>query len=126
MRAKRVTVGVDPVEHDRGDREYHAGRREFSLRQNVMDQAAVETPVAVLERMDVNEPERRRRRLIFTGLRQQHHELVAAVAERKVNQPQLRFDQVSDFGQQPATYQMSMRIVDLLEVVKVNKDDAEL
>jgi hypothetical protein len=29
----------------------------------MMDQAAVETPVAVLERMDVDEAERRRRRL---------------------------------------------------------------
>lgn len=61
MRAQRVAVVVDPVEHDCGDREYHARRCEFSLRQNVMDQATVETPVAVLERMDINETERRRR-----------------------------------------------------------------
>ncbi len=53
MRAQRVAVGVDPVEHDRGDREYHAGRCEFSLRQNVTDQAAVETSVAVVERGSV-------------------------------------------------------------------------
>jgi hypothetical protein len=63
MRAQRVAVGVNPVEHDRGDREYQAGRCEFSLRQNVMDQVAVETSVAVLERMDMDETERRRPRL---------------------------------------------------------------
>jgi len=63
MRAQRVAVGVDSVEHDRGDWEHHAGRCEFSLRQNMMDQTAVETPVAVLERMDVDKTEGRRRRM---------------------------------------------------------------
>ncbi len=63
MRAQRVAVSLDAVEHDRRDREHHARRREFSLRQNVMDQAAVQTAVAVLERVDVDETEGGRRRL---------------------------------------------------------------
>ena len=69
---------------------------------------------------------RHHHRLIFAGLRQQHHKLVATVAEGEINQPQLRFDQVPDFGQQPASHQMSMRVVDRLEVVEVDEDHAEL
>ena len=57
MRAQRVAVDVDPVEHDCAYREYHAERCKLSLSQNVMDQAEVETSVAVLERMDVDETE---------------------------------------------------------------------
>jgi hypothetical protein len=63
MRAQCVAVDVDPIDHDCGDREYHVGLCEFSLSQNVMDQAAVETSVAVLERVDLDETGSRRRRL---------------------------------------------------------------
>jgi len=63
---------------------------------------------------------------IFSGLRQQHHELVAAIAECVVDQAQLGFDLVSDLGQQLASYEVAMRIVDLLEVVEVNEYDSEL
>jgi hypothetical protein len=38
-------------------------RRKFPLRQDVMDQEAVQTSVAVLERMDINEAEGSRGRL---------------------------------------------------------------
>jgi hypothetical protein len=63
MRAQRVAVDIDAVEHDRRDREDHPRRREFPLRQDVMDQAAMQTAVAVLERMDIDEAEGGRGRL---------------------------------------------------------------
>src|SRR5947209_3431952 len=36
---------------------------------------------------------------IFAGLRQQDHKFVSAVPERKINKPQLCFDQISNFRQ---------------------------
>ena len=87
MCLQRVTVIVDAVQHHRRNRKHHARRREFSLGQNVMDQAAVHAAVAVLERMDVDETEGGRRRLAARGraviahaivrLEQAAHEIVA-------------------------------------------------
>ena len=63
MGLQRGAVIVDAVQHDGGNRKHHARRREFPLGQDVMDQAAVHTPVAVLERMDIDEAEGGGRRL---------------------------------------------------------------
>ena len=57
MTLQRRAVIVDAVEHDGRNREHHARRREFPLGENVMNQAAMHTPVAVLERMDIDETE---------------------------------------------------------------------
>ena len=60
---------------------------------------------------------------IFWGLRQQDNEFIAAVAKSEINQPQLRLDQVSDFGQQLAADEVPVRIIHLLEMVEIDKDD---
>src|SRR5882757_3754357 len=62
---------------------------------------------------------------IFPSLWQQHNKFVSAVTKRKVNQSKLGLDQVPDLGEQAASHQMSLGIVDLFEVIEVNKDDAE-
>ena len=43
-----VAVGFYSIKHDRRNREHHARWRELSFGQNVMNEAAVETTVAVL------------------------------------------------------------------------------
>src|SRR3954465_13773218 len=58
-------------------------------------------------------------RLILAGLRQQHDELIATIAEREIDQSQLRLDQISDLGQQLASYQMPVRVVHGLEVIEI-------
>ena len=60
---QRSPVVVDPVEHDRGDRKHHALRRELARRQHVVDQAAMQSAVAVLIGVDVDEAEGCGRRL---------------------------------------------------------------
>src|SRR5205823_11447685 len=65
-------------------------------------------------------------RRVFAGLRQQDHKLIAAIAEGKVDQPQVRLDEVPDLRQQLRSYQVAVRVVHRLEVVQVNEDDAEL
>src|SRR5205807_64773 len=63
---------------------------------------------------------------LFAGLRQQDHKLIAAVAKGKVNQAQMRLDKVSNLRQQLRSHQMSVSVIHILEVVKINKNDAEL
>ena len=58
---------------------------------------------------------------VFSGLRQQHHKFVSAIAEGVVDQSQLRFDQVSNLHQQLAPDQVSVSVVDLLEVVEIDE-----
>ena len=62
----------------------------------------------------IAQPSRHHQRLIFSRLRQQHHKLVSAVTKRKINQPQLRLDQISNLRQQLAPNQMPVRVVDRL------------
>jgi len=64
--------------------------------------------------------------LIFSGLRQEHNELITAIAEGVIDQAQLCLDQVADLRQQFAADQVTMGIVDLLEVIQIYKEDAEL
>ncbi len=64
-------------------------------------------------------------RLVFAGLRKQHDKFVAAVAKGEINQTQLRLDQISNLGQQSASDQVSLGVVDLLEVIQVDEDHAE-
>src|SRR5262245_11798404 len=45
------SIIIYAVEHDGGDREYHAGGRELTFCQDVMDQASVDTAIAVLKRV---------------------------------------------------------------------------
>ena len=63
MILQRIAVVVDPVEHDRGDREDHSRRCEAPLGEDMVDQAAVEAAVAVLVGVDIDEAEGGRRRL---------------------------------------------------------------
>ncbi len=65
MAPERLAVVIDPLEHYRGDREYHFRRREFPLRQDMVDQAAVEPPVTVLLRVHIHEAEGRSRRMQY-------------------------------------------------------------
>src|SRR5581483_4853671 len=64
--------------------------------------------------------------LIFASLRQQHYEFVATVAECVIDQTQLGLNKVANFRQQLAADQMSVGVVDLLEVVKVDEHHREL
>ena len=61
MRSQGVVVGFDSIKHDWRNRGYHARWRELSFGQDVMNEAAEETPNAILQRMDVDKPEGGRR-----------------------------------------------------------------
>src|SRR5207237_6745249 len=63
---------------------------------------------------------------VFAGLGQQDHKLIAAVAEGVVNEAKVRLDEVSDFGQQLRADEVAVGIVDVLEMVEVDDDHAEL
>src|SRR6266567_2291293 len=52
-------VLIDAVEHDGRDREDHTWRCKFSFGENVVDKAAVQAAVAILERVNINKPEGR-------------------------------------------------------------------
>ena len=62
---------------------------------------------------------------VFICLRQENDELVAAIAEGIVNQAQLRFDLETDFLQQLASDQMSIRVIHVLEMIEIEEDHAE-
>ena len=57
MGLQRCAVIINAVQHDGGNREHHARRRELAFGEDVMDQAAVHAAVAVLERMDIDKAE---------------------------------------------------------------------
>src|SRR5260370_33951322 len=63
---------------------------------------------------------------LFAGLGQKDHEFVAAIAEGVINEAERRLDEGSDFGQQLGADQESMRVIDALKVVEINKDHAKL
>ena len=63
---------------------------------------------------------------IFTGLRQQHHEFVPTVAKRKVNQPELRFDQISNLREQLAPIRCPCVSFTCFKMVQINEQHAEL
>ena len=58
---------------------------------------------------------------IFSRLGQQNYKLVATVTKCVINQAKLSFDEITDFRQQLASHQVPMRVVDLLEVVKIDE-----
>src|SRR3990172_11606378 len=57
MRLERRQVGVDAIKHDRGNRNDHARRRELPLGQDMVDEAAVQATISVLQRVDIHETE---------------------------------------------------------------------
>ena len=57
---------------------------------------------------------------------QQRDELVAAVAEAGVLRPQHALHQAANLGEQAAADQVAVGVVDLLEVVEVDEQQAEL
>src|SRR6266571_7692977 len=59
MGLQSCAVLIDAVKHDGRDREDHTWRCKFSLGENVVDKAAVQAAVPILERMNINEPEGR-------------------------------------------------------------------
>src|SRR3989449_294279 len=62
----------------------------------------------------------------FLGsLRQQQHELVAAIAKGKVDQPAVRLDLLADLGEQLRAHQVPESVVDLLEMVEIDEDQRE-
>src|SRR6185437_16866222 len=65
------------------------------------------------------------KRRLLVGLRQQNDEFIAAVAESVVDQAQLRFDLKADFLQEFATHQVTVSVIDVLEMVQVKEDYAE-
>src|SRR6185503_294782 len=62
-------------------------------------------------------------RLVFSGLWEQNYKLVPAVAERKIDQSKLRFDQISDLCQQFAADKVPMGIVHALEVIEIDEQN---
>ena len=64
-------------------------------------------------------------RRFLSRLGKQHDKLVAAISECVVDESQVRLDHESDLVQQFASDEMSVGIVDRLEVVEVDEDDAE-
>ncbi len=92
---KVVAVIIDAVQHHGRNREHHSRRREFPFGQDVMDQAAVHTPVAILERMDIDEAEsggrclEHRRRSVFAHavvrLQQPAHQIVEIIGRAPMN-----------------------------------------
>src|ERR1700691_1878654 len=64
---------------------------------------------------------------VFLGcLRQQHDKFVSAIAEREVDQTALVLHGCADLRKQPGANQMTVGVVDVLEVVKVDKDQRKL
>ena len=60
-------------------------------------------------------------RVFLGGLRQQDHKLVAAVAEREIDQAAGALHDLPDFRQQLGPDQVAVRVVDALEVVEVDE-----
>ena len=58
---ENAAILLDPIENCSGYREYQFRRIEATLRQDVMDQVTMDTPVAILERVDEDEAERQNR-----------------------------------------------------------------
>ena len=62
----------------------------------------------------------------FIGLRKQDDELIAAVAEGVVDEAEVVLDGAADFGEQAAADEVAAVVIDQLEVVEIEEDDAEL
>ena len=62
----------------------------------------------------------------FAGLRKQGNELIAPVAEGVIDETEAVLDGDADFIQQAAADEVAVAVVDLLEVVEVEEEDAEL
>src|SRR4051812_40863773 len=65
MALKSGAVIVDAIEHDGGNRKDDSGRREFPFRKDMMDEAAVHSSIAVLERVDIDKSEGSRGRVDY-------------------------------------------------------------
>lgn len=64
--------------------------------------------------------------VVLAGLGQKDDELIAAVAEGVVDEAQSGLDAVADVGEEFAADQVSVGVIDLLEVVEVEEDHGEL
>src|ERR1700722_9442238 len=62
---------------------------------------------------------------IFSGLGKQNDELVSSVAEGGIDSPHTVLDGPGNLGQQAAAGQVPVEVVDALEVVQVDEDQAE-
>ena len=73
----------------------------------------------------VQEPLGHFERRIFAGLRQQNDKLISAIAKGGIDAAHVVLDGSGNLGQQPAAGQMAMQVIDPLEVVEIDKDQAE-
>ncbi len=70
-------------------------------------------------------PVGRRRGAVEVGVRQDHHELVAAVARDAVEGPELTHERADDLAQHRVTGRVPVLVVDDLEVVEVDQQAGE-
>src|ERR1700722_16236943 len=69
----------------------------------------------------------RHAKCVFLGrLREQNDKFVSAIAECKVDQPALILHCLADLGEQLGTSQVAVGIVDVLEMVEVDKNQRKL
>lgn len=59
MRLERRPVLLDALKHDRGNRKDHGRRGKLALGKDMVDEAAVQAAVAILQGVDIHETERR-------------------------------------------------------------------
>ena len=64
--------------------------------------------------------------VFFGGLRQQDHELIAAVAEGEIDHAAFFFDRCADFGEELGAHQVTVGVVDIFKVVEVDEDQRKL
>ena len=63
---------------------------------------------------------------LFAGLGQQDHEFIATVAEGVVDEAEAALDGGADFIEQAAADEVAVIVIDQLEAVEVEEEDAEL
>ena len=62
----------------------------------------------------------------FREILEQHHELIAAEARRRIRGPHVCPDSIRDAAQQLVTHVVAQRVVDGLEAIEVEEQDGEL
>src|ERR1700722_7647737 len=72
------------------------------------------------------EAARHAERVFLGGLRKQNDKLIAAIAECKVDQPALILHCLPDLGEQLGAGQVAVGVVDILEMVEVDKNQRKL
>jgi len=59
-------------------------------------------------------------------LRQQQQKFVATIAKRKIDQPAVRLQRISDFPQQARTHQMACVSFTLFEVIEIDENQRKI